>query len=475
MNAAPRSGLAVRISILAVAVAVITALFAGLIAVRLVNDADIAGARQTLSSLADDLANKVSRAPLESVTAIRKLRIDSAVITRTGRVVGTQPLARDALSPEQVQSVLAGSSISTVQNVDGGSTLVEARPFVDGVLVLVQPVSAAASLSAITARRMFFALLVSCAVAALLGVVVSRRIARPISRAAKAALSLAGGRRDVVVDPDGPREVAEVAFALNSLGENLSRAESRQRAFLLSVSHDLRTPLTAIRGYAESLADGVVGEDDIRRVGDILVGEAARLDRYVSDLLDLARLDAHELRFDIRNVDIAALVDAAASVWATRCQAEGVELLVEQPAEALWVPTDPGRLRQALDGLLENALRVVPAGAPIVLASRVEPDPWRRPTAVVEIRDGGPGFTDEDLAVAFERSALYERYRGIRKVGTGLGLAIVQRLVTRLGGSIEAAHAAEGGARFTIRLPISAPTSRAPCMRAHLEMDLMDR
>jgi signal transduction histidine kinase len=74
---------------------------------------------------------------------------------------------------------------------------------------------------------------------------------------------------------------------------------------------------------------------------------------------------------------------------------------------------------------------------------------------VLEVRDGGPGFTDEDLAVAFERGALYQRYRGVRKVGSGLGLALAARLVRRLGGQIEAGHAVEGGARFTVQLPIA--------------------
>ena len=98
---------------------------------------------------------------------------------------------------------------------------------------------------------------------------------------------------------------------------------------------------------------------------------------------------------------------------------------------------DAQRLRQALDGLLENALRVTPQGAPIVVAAHTEPGG----VAVLEVRDGGPGLTDDDLTVAFERSALYERYRGIRQVGTGLGLAIVHRIVERLGGTVEAGHA----------------------------------
>jgi two-component system sensor histidine kinase BaeS len=111
--------------------------------------------------------------------------------------------------------------------------------------------------------------------------------------------------------------------------------------------------------------------------------------------------------------------------------------------------TDAARVRQIVDGLLENALRVTPAGAPIVLAAYVAAPG----TVAIEVRDGGPGLRDDDLAVAFERAELHRRYQGVRQVGTGLGLAIVHRLAARLGGSAEAGHAAEGGARFTVRLP----------------------
>jgi two-component system sensor histidine kinase BaeS len=124
------------------------------------------------------------------------------------------------------------------------------------------------------------------------------------------------------------------------------------------------------------------------------------------------------------------------------------------PAPVL-VDTDPGRIRQVLDGLCENALRIVPAGAPLVLAVRAG-----ERGGVIEVRDGGPGFTDDDLAVAFDRGALHQRYRGIRKVGSGVGLALAARLVSRLGGTIEAGHAAEGGARFTVGVPYPIRTRR---------------
>jgi two-component system sensor histidine kinase BaeS len=188
-------------------------------------------------------------------------------------------------------------------------------------------------------------------------------------------------------------------------------------------------------------------------------------------------------------VDLVALVNDAVESWGGRAAAGGVVLRAEVPPQPVYVRTDPGRIRQVLDGLLENALRVLSSGAPLTVAVRppgsstgygdeatlafpvagqappllnvstVEgtaagaPRGSGWPYAILEVRDGGPGFTDDDLAVVFERGALYERYKGVRKVGTGMGLALAARLVYRLGGAIEAGHAAEGGARFTVRLP----------------------
>ncbi|MEV4417349.1 ATP-binding protein, partial [Catellatospora sp. NPDC049609] len=143
-----------------------------------------------------------------------------------------------------------------------------------------------------------------------------------------------------------------------------------------------------------------------------------------------------------------ALVRAAERAFAPRAAQAGVRLRVEVPEQEVWTHTDPVRLRQIVDGLVENALRVVPAGRPLVIA--VHPLPER---TAVEVRDGGPGLTDDDLGVAFQRGALHQRYQGVRQTGSGLGLALAAGLARRLGGTIEAGHAAEGGARFTVYLP----------------------
>jgi signal transduction histidine kinase len=453
-----RRSLAFRIAALAVAVAIITALIAGLLGAGLIRRADTAGAQQSLGRLAAELAvdsNAVS--PAHSRVIARELRVAGASISRAGVVQGISPLARDALSPTEISRVLAGGTVSAQRRVDGVSVLVAARPTSNGGIVLVQRRVDAESVSDHAVGRLLIALLVAVGVAIVLGVVVASRLALPLRRTAAAAHALASGSREVVLTPQGPAEVAEVADAVNTLSANLSASESRQREFLLSVSHDLRTPLTAITGYAESLADGMIDPARTAEVGRTLGGEAQRLTRLVGDLLDLARLEASDVRVEVVDADLDELFASAGTVWADRCAAAGVLFSVEREVAGLRLRTDPTRLRQVLDGLLENALRVTPAGRPIVLASRRGRGPGGAgglgDVVVLDVRDGGPGLTDDDLRVAFDRSALYERYRGVRQVGTGLGLAIVHRLVDRLGGRVEAGHAAEGGARFTVTLP----------------------
>jgi signal transduction histidine kinase len=288
--------------------------------------------------------------------------------------------------------------------------------------------------------------------AVLVGLLVARVVSRPLRRTAALARAMGLGARDLRAPVAGPREVAEVAVAVNELADALQHSESRQRKFLTSVSHELRTPLAGIIGQAQALVDGMVPPIEQAQVGWSIKNEANRLERLVSDLLDLARLGADNFHLDLAPVDLGALLAGMAPVWRTRCEARGAELILELPESPVVVVTDARRIRQVLDGLAENALRLLAPGRPLVLHAGAGMGP-----AVLQVRDGGPGLAPEDYPVAFQQGVLHERYRSRRPGGAGLGLALADGLVRRLGGTIVAAPAPEGGVAMTIRLPAAVP------------------
>lgn len=448
------SSLSSRAVLLTGAVSAITVLIAGIVAFPLIKNAAQAQAQATLASQAN-LVHNIATNPNDFDFDRDSMRPESPPRALFGVVqyLQAQGIEVQAIVPGQVEPrVLSARQIHAIaigQDVSGQScergrcVFVEARPVGAGTgIVLIQPMSVLSSVTSGAINRILFALLAGFAVAVAIGVLFARRLARPLAQAAAAAHQLAQGERNVRLVPEGPDEISEIAIALNVLSDELTHSEGRQREFLLSVSHELRTPLTAIRGYAEAMVDGVVASDELNRVGTIIESESLRLERLVSDLLDLARTGAVDFQIHPADVDLVHVVQEAADVWFTRCTREGVHFSLEKPDAAVVITSDIGRIRQIIDNLLENALRVTPADKPIVLALTQD--------AVIEVRDAGPGLSSDDVKVAFEPGELYERYRGVRKVGTGFGLALVGRLASRLGAKASAGTAPEGGALFRI-------------------------
>ncbi|SDI64488.1 Signal transduction histidine kinase [Actinokineospora alba] len=443
-----RASIAVRITALALAVAGVVAVIGGLVSARLVVQTAREVTRQTLSDQADVVAGQLSDSKLGLRRVVEVLGGQGVAVVQVrpnGNVVSSDATAERAARQAGITE-LTGPVHTTVE-LNGRVLLVELRPADPrGAIGLVRETETAKGVGRTLVRNIAFALGLGLLVAAVAGLVLARLLSRPLRRTAAVATSMSHGRRDLRAPVDGPREVAEVAAAVNELADALHRSEARQRDFLLSVSHELRTPLTAVKGFAESLADGVVTGDAVAAAGRTIDQEATRLDRLVTDLLDLARLGADDFRLDVVAVDLTALVAETATVWSARCATAGIRFTLEAPPDPVIVHADPRRLRQVLDGLAENALRATPSGRPMVLALSRAPG-----AAVLQVRDGGPGLAPEEYQVAFERGVLNARYSGSRPVGTGIGLALVHGLVSRMGGVIEAGPAPEGGAAFTVR------------------------
>ena len=444
----PSRGVSLRTRILAatVIVALIAVLVTALAALQLVRSIDTGSARADLSAQVDRLAAAKPAARDAIISGLAQLDDPGtlvAAVSPAGVVTGSAPVPRRV-----IVQLRAGRDVSTTVRTGGTSYLLEARPTAQGGgVVALQDVGTVRTLTPTVLGRILIALAIGFVVAAVAAFFVARALAKPLVNLAGAARRMAAGQRNVPLTPSGIPEVGDVEAALGSLDSALVHSEGRQREFLLSISHELRTPLTAIRGYAEALADGVVPADQLTQVGRTLEAEAERLTSFTTDLLALARLEADDFSLAPTSVDVQGVLTEVATAWHGTATSGGVvvEVAASGPVVAT---TDAARLRQVLDGLIENALRVSPAGSRVWLSAAREDS-----SVVVAVADGGPGLTAEDAAHAFERGVLRERYRDARPVGTGLGLSIAARLVERMGGSISADSAPTGGAVFRITIP----------------------
>lgn len=443
------SSLRGRITIVTIGVAIVAVLVTGLIVLPLVRSVAQQQARAEVARQAETLSRSPGITGRLEARERRLLGSDgsqTAVVDANGQVAGS---ARGYLDDGMIDRLLDGEEVSSTVASADGPVLVEARPLRrGGAVVVAQPLGAVDEAANALLLRVLLALAVGLLVSGLAGVLLARRLARPLTETAGIARRLASGERGVPIARPGVAEVDDVASTLGALDHALATSEGRQREFLLSISHEIRTPLTAVQGYAEALADGLVPPERIGEVGATLLTESRRLERFVSDLLVLARLEADDFVLHPQTVDLVLLVDDACRAWVGRARQLDVDLCADQPPHPMVVTTDPMRARQIVDGLVENALRASPEGATVVVGLRPDEE-----EATIQVRDAGPGLAGDDIAVAFERGVLHYRYRDTRKVGTGLGLSIASRLVERLGGSITVSTAPEGGASFTVRLP----------------------
>ena len=245
----------------------------------------------------------------------------------------------------------------------------------------------------------------------------------PVTRVAAASRRLAGGESpEAAPDRRARRRCASSPAAFNELTEELHRAQDAERAFLLSVSHELKTPLTAIRGHAEGLADGVI---DPERAGGVIEREAKRLERLIRDLLDLARLRRRTFDVHARAVDLGEV--AREAVAALRAAVAGLRRRSRASRSSRRRARSPTPGACCRRSRTSSRTRSVARRAAAPVGS--SPQPGR-----LDVVDNGPGLAPDDLERAFERFYLWDRYGADRPVGTGLGLAIVAELAAAMGG-----------------------------------------
>jgi two-component system sensor histidine kinase BaeS len=352
----------------------------------------------------------------------------------------TIPQAALLLPPGAGAALRAGKPSQGNVTVGGKSYLYSANPVRNQAVVLLRSATLEASDLHPFTVAFAIAAAVGAAIAAVAAFLLARAVSRPVERVADASLALAAGERPGPIPVTGSTEVANLATSFNKLAEDLDRARDAERTFLLSVSHELKTPLAAIRGHGEALLDGVM---TLEKAAAVVVAESKRLERLVRDLLDLARLNQRSFSVHTRPIDLTAVVSQAVARHGPESNRVGVALVGETNGRSPAV-ADPDRALQVLSNLIENALRSTPAGGSVTVAAR---------PGELRVSDTGPGIAPEELPRAFERFFLYSRYASNRAVGTGLGLAIVKELTEAMNGTVTVESEPGRGTTFTVALP----------------------
>lgn len=294
-----------------------------------------------------------------------------------------------------------------------------------------------------------------------LAYLIAHSIARPLQRIALATERIAKGDYDQKLNITSPDEVRRLAASFNVMAQEVKASRQAQRDFVANVSHELKTPLTSIQGFSQAILDGTARNGEAqRRAAKIINDEAERMARLVSELLDLAKLDAGQIVMAREAVDMGQLLRGCVEKLTPQARQGGVELRLDLGALPPWAG-DNDRLAQVFTNLIDNALKHTSQGGRVTVAAReVIGQPVRKgekatPRIEVSVADTGSGIPPEDLSRIFERFYQVDKSRRRKSTGAGLGLAIAKEIVQAHGGQIKAESVVGVGTKFTVTLPAS--------------------
>lgn len=391
-----------------------------------------------------DLLDKIAQTNNVRVIVFDKSR---EVVVDTDSEKPQIPFPRRNLLSRNSQTVLdsAGDAwIYTFSRLQNGQVLVVAAP---------RPRTPVLNIFA----DEFFGPIIQAGVVALLlsllfAFALSRWVADPLQQVVVAARKYPQGADDMKpVSPRGPREVQDLTRAFNSMVARVHASQKSQRDFVANVSHELKTPLTSIQGFAQAILDDTANTPEARQqAAQIIYDESGRMHRMALDLLDLARLEAGTADLEMSNVDMKALLQGIANKFTPQAQKEDVTLRLDVPEDLPLIIGDGDRLAQVFINLVDNALKFTPANGEITLSVKKAGTEME-----VSVTDSGIGVESEALPRLFDRFYQVDPSRaGGEKRGAGLGLAIVKEIVEAHGGKIGVRSRVGHGTTFTIHLPL---------------------
>ena len=282
-------------------------------------------------------------------------------------------------------------------------------------------------------------------IAALAVFLIARQMTRPLTAMASAAESMAKGDFNARAPEEGSREIQALASTFNGMADQLSSLEQSRRDFVANVSHELRSPVTSIQGFAQGMLDGTIPEQEHQQYLQVVVDETRRLAKLINNLLNLSRIENEQVALTFSTFDINELTRRVLISRMAQIEEKQLDIDADLDDAAQYASGDPDQIQQVLINLLDNAIKFTPAGGSIFLRTRME-----NGRIILRVKDTGTGILPEDAAHIFERFYTADKAHTGGK-GTGLGLAICHRIMERHGQSIRLVSG-EGGATFEFTL-----------------------
>jgi len=274
--------------------------------------------------------------------------------------------------------------------------------------------------------------------------------AYPTRRIRKAALEFAGGNYGYTLKCRTSDEYHDLTEAINYMVSRIKQVDDYQKKFIGNVSHDFRSPLTSIKGYAEAIKDGTIPEGAREKYLDVILFETDRLSKMTADLLDLNRMDSTGLMLETESFDINEVIKKTAQSFEVTCTAKKIGIDLSFASKSTFVDADLSRIQQVLYNLIDNAIKFSPPQSVIEIETEE-----KGAKALIRVRDHGEGISRENIKRIWERFYKQDSSRGRDKKGTGLGLAIVKEIIAAHEENINVISTEGVGTEFTFTLPIS--------------------
>lgn len=274
---------------------------------------------------------------------------------------------------------------------------------------------------------------------------IARQMSRPLAAMASAATEMARGNFAARAPEEGGREMLELSQAFNQMAAQLSTLEQSRRDFVANVSHELRSPITSIQGFAQGMLDGTIPPEEHQRFLQVVVDETHRLSKLINNLLNLSRMENEETNLAMTDFDVNELARRVLISRMTQIDEKQLEIDVQFASDACFVHADADQIQQVIINLLDNAVKFTPEGGTITLSTREAGN-----AVALRVKDNGKGILPQDAPHIFDRFYKADKAHTVGK-GTGLGLAICRRIMERHGQTIRLVSG-EGGAEFEITL-----------------------